>query len=110
MQLRFEASGVPVFVQSDFTRTDPTSRLANYGYRIHIWIDEQLEDAKQLIENPDHEVKNPIDVQEFYALLNKQDEVKEAAYYKSEQKWLNWIFSIIAVGIVGWGIYAVIST
>ena len=46
---RFHASGVPVFVERDFTRTDPSNRHAAFGYRVHIWLEEQLDDAKRLL-------------------------------------------------------------
>jgi hypothetical protein len=107
LQLLFEASGIPIFVQSDFTREDPANRFADFGYRIHIWIDEQLEDAKRLIKDSDHQVRHPVDVQQFYAELNKLDEEREAAFYKAEKKWLNWLFGLALAGIVGWGIYTV---
>lgn len=109
LQLRFEANGIPIFVQSDFTRTDPTSRNKFYGYRIYIWIEEQLEEAKRLVKNPDYQVENPVNVQEFYDLLNEQDKNDEVAYYVAEEKWLNVIFTLAASGIVGWIIYAVAS-
>ena len=106
LQLRFEASRIPIFVQSDFSRTDPASRNTFYGHRFYIWIEEQLEDAKRLIDNPNYQVEKPVDVQEFYALLNDQDKNSEVAYYVTEEKWLNIIFGMAAIGLVGWIIYA----
>jgi len=105
----FEASGIPVFLQEDFTRLDPTNRLANYGYRVHIWLDEQLEDAKQLLKDASYEVKHPVNVAEFYASLDRQDEEREVAWYKSEEKWLNGLFALVAAGLIGWMAYAVAS-
>lgn len=106
LQERFEANGIPVFVQEDYTRQDPTSRSANFGYRIHIWLEEQLEDATQLLRNPEHEVKTPVDIGEFYAQLDRHDEEKEAAWYKAEERWLNWLFGAAALGFIGWILYA----
>lgn len=106
LQLRFEASGIPIFVQSDFSRTDPANRNTFYGYRVHIWIEEQLEDAKRLVNDPNYQVEKPVNVQEFYALLNEQDKTSEVAYYVAEEKWLNIIFGMAAIGLVGWVIYA----
>jgi len=57
---RFHASGVPVFVEPDLTRTDPSVRSAAFGHRIHIWLEEQLDDAKRLLRDPQYEVVAPL--------------------------------------------------
>ena len=49
---RFHASGVPVFVERDFTRTDPSNRHAAFGYRVHIWLEEQLDKLTPLNKKP----------------------------------------------------------
>lgn len=99
---RFEASGIPIFVEPDYTRTDPARRSASFGYRVHLWLGEQMDDAKGLLADPAYEVVSPVDVGAFYAALQKDDQVKEEQWKQSETRWLNWIAVLIAVAIAGW--------
>ena len=107
---RFNASGVPVFVEPDFTRTDPSARSAAFGYRIHIWLEEQLDDAKRLLRDPQYEVVAPVDVAKFYAALNQHDARSEKAWYRTEEKWFNWLVGIGAVGLIAWLAYAALAS
>ena len=107
---RFHASGIPVFVERDFTRTDPSNRNSAFGHRIHIWLEEQLEDAKRLLRDPQYEVVAPVDIPKFYAALDQHDAQSEVAWYKAEEKWLNWLVGIGAVSLVAWLAYAVLAS
>ena len=107
---RFEASGIPVLVEPDYTRTDPASRNASFGYRVHIWLEEQIDDGKRLLVDPSYEVASPVDVDAFYAALQKHDQVKEEQWKDSETRWLNWIAVAIATGIAGWIAYAALRS
>ena len=107
---RFDASGVPVFVEPDFTRTDPATRSAAFDYRIHIWLEEQLDDAKRLLRDPQYEVVAPVDVAKVYATLNQHDARSEKAWYRAEEKWLNWLIGIGAVGLIAWLAYAALAS
>lgn len=59
---RFHTRGIPVFVEPDYTRTDPSARGTSFGFRVHIWLKEQSEDAKRLLRDPDYGVMAPVDV------------------------------------------------
>jgi hypothetical protein len=101
LTLRFEASGIPVFVEPDYTRTDPASRNASFGYRVHLWLEEQIDDGKRLLVDPSYEVASPVDVDAFYAALQEHAQVKEEQWKDSETRWLNWIAVAIAMGVAG---------
>ena len=107
---RFEASGIPVFVEPDYTRTDPASRNASFGYRVHLWLEEQIDDGKGLLVDPSYEVVSPVDVDAFYSALQKHDQVKEQEWKDSETRWLNWIAVAIAMGVAGWIAYAALKS
>jgi len=107
---RFEASGTPVFVEPYYTRTDPASRNASFGYRVHLWIEEQIDDGRRLLVDPSYEVVSPVDVDAFYAALPKHDQVKEEQWKDSKTRWLNWIAVAIAVGVVGWIAYVALRS
>lgn len=107
---RFEASGIPVFVEPDYTRPDPASRNASFGYRVHLWLEEQVEDGKRLLADPSYEDVSPVDVDAFYAALQKHDQIKEEQWKQSETRWLKWVAVAIATGIAGWIAYAALRS
>jgi hypothetical protein len=107
---RFEASGIPIFVEPDYTRPDLANRTSSFGYRVHLWLEEQLEDAKRLLRDPAYEVVSPVDVEAFYAALEKHDEGKEHQWEQAETHWLNWTAGILAIGVAGWITYAVLRS
>lgn len=102
LSLLFHGSGIPVFVEPDHTRINPAERNSYFGYRVHIWLDEQMDDAKRLLRDPAYEVVSAVDVEAFYASMERQDAAKEASWYKAEERWLNWFFGAAAVGLVAW--------
>lgn len=87
---RFEASGIPVFVEPDYTRTDPASRNASFGYRVHLWLEEQIDDGKRLLVDPSYEVASPVDVDAFYAALQKHDQVNDEQWSAVERRCGTW--------------------
>lgn len=107
---RFQASGIPVFVEHDYTRTDPSSRNASFGFRIHLWLENQLEDAKRLLRDPDYEVLHPVNVEEFYTRLKEHDAQQELAWHKKNERWLNWAAIIAVVGLAAWIAYAALKS
>ena len=107
---RFEASGIPVFIEPDYTRTDPSNRNSTFGYRVHLWLEEQVEEAEQLLRDPAYEVVSPVDVQAFYSTLRKHDERKEGEWREAETRWLNWIVGALALGFVGWVAYGALRS
>lgn len=61
-QQRLEKAGVPVIVE--FRHTLMSKGLGS-PYTLSVALDEQYNDAVQLISNPNHLVANPIDVENF---------------------------------------------
>jgi len=45
------------------------------------------------------EVASPVDVDAFYAALQKHDQVNDEQWKDSETRWLNWIAVAIAMGV-----------
>jgi hypothetical protein len=110
LQQLFDASGVPVFVEDDYTRTNPAQRLASFGYRIHIFVDEQEEDARKLLLNPDYELANPIDCEKFYGDLEQLEAEDRARVPQQVDHTLNWLVAAGAVALLAWGIWRVTSS
>lgn len=92
-QRRCEANGIPLFIQGEYTQLDLTNRVVTYGYRIYICLDNQLDDARQLISNPDHVVQHPVNVTEYYSRLKTLDEETAVTCSWQIGKWLKWLAS-----------------
>jgi hypothetical protein len=74
---RLEENGIPAFIQGE-----ETARMIVPVFLLRptlwIYIDEQLDDAIQLIQNPEHRVRNRVDVEEFYRLQPSEREQRKA--------------------------------
>ncbi|MGD9296135.1 MAG: hypothetical protein PVG47_01945 [Chromatiales bacterium] len=62
-----EANGIPAMIQSDDTGRMLTPLLTR-GQSLWIYIDNQEDEARALLEDPEHVVANPVDVEAFYEL------------------------------------------
>ncbi len=67
LQARLEQCGIPAVVQGENTARMITSMLMTQP-SLWIYLDDQFEDALALVNDPDHQVAEPIDVDEFYRL------------------------------------------
>ena len=67
LQARLEQCGIPAVVQGENTARMITSMLMTQP-SLWIYLDNQLEDARALVKDSEHEVAEPIDVDEFYRL------------------------------------------
>jgi hypothetical protein len=104
------ASGIPVFVQEDFTRENPADRFGSVGFRIHVWLDEQLEDAVRVMKEPTYIAPSAVDVQDFFAKLEDADANAEAAWPEKEENILNWVIGSAAVAFVAWVAYRIFGS
>ena len=63
---RLEENGIPAVIQGE-----DTARMTIPAFLLEptlwVYLDEQFEDAVQLINNPDYQVTSAIDVEEFYS-------------------------------------------
>jgi hypothetical protein len=119
LKARFRASGIPVYVEPDYSVRDTmasgsadTYRSATSPhdwYRINICLDEQLDEAKHLFEDANYEVKAPVDVAKFETTMDGLGANREVEW-KLSDKDLNRIFEIILVGFVFWILYAVLTS
>jgi hypothetical protein len=77
LKQRLEENGIPAFIQGA-----DTARMIIPVFLLRptlwIYIDEQLEDAEQLMGNPGHIVRQGVDVEEFYNLQPSEGEQRKA--------------------------------
>ncbi len=101
----FDASGVPVFVEADYTRTSPAHGGGTFGFRVHIFVDEQEEDARRLLQDPDFELASPIDCEGFYRHLERADEERKARVPQQVDHTMNWLVAMGIVVLIAWGVW-----
>ncbi len=67
LKQRLEENGIPAVIQGE-----NTARMIVPIFLLQptlwVYLDEQFEDAVELMGNPDHQVSSGIDIEEFYAL------------------------------------------
>lgn len=73
---RLEENGIPSFVQGEETARMIVPVLLRPT--LWVYIDDQFDDALELIHNPDHVVRIRIDVEEFYKLQPPEREQRRA--------------------------------
>ena len=70
IKLLLESNGIPASISNK-----GFARLYHFipnTLAVFVYLDEQYEDAIKLIENPDHVVTNPVDIDAFYAALESE--------------------------------------
>lgn len=66
---RLEEKGIPASLAGEHVHDLHWKHIPKV-LGVWIYINEQLPDAKRLIENPNHQVVHPVNVEEFYRLTN----------------------------------------
>lgn len=97
-----EANGIPAVIKgentarviSPFLLTEPS---------LWVYLDEQYIDAEKLILDPNHEVENRIDVNEFYSVTREVSENPKKMY----DALLNWVVGFgvllfVLVALIAW--------
>jgi hypothetical protein len=110
IQQLFDASGVPVFIEADYTRSNPAERPGTFGYRVHIFVDEQEHDARKLLLDPDYELVKPIDCQGFYDELDRVEQERKERVPQQVDRAMNWLVTAGIVGLLAFGAWKVTSS
>ena len=108
MRQRLESRGIPAVVQGQSMArllvpvgaTEPT---------LWVYLPFQEGDAKALLDNPEHMVEQPVDVDEFYQLTQSdmaQDQLRSAAL----KKMLMISFGVLAALVSGIALLRIIDT
>lgn len=72
-QIRYllESRGIPAFI-SNAPRVSFRKAL-HQAPSVWVYLDSQAGDAAQLVADPEHEVENSVDLEQFYAVLHSQE-------------------------------------
>ena len=104
------ASGIPVFVEPDYTRVAVDAVGGTFGYRVHVWLEEQTEDALRVMKEPDYQPLSAVDVPAFFAKLEAAEVAKSAVNARRFETQLNWLVGIMVAGLAGWLAYSAIAS
>jgi hypothetical protein len=98
---RLEENGIPAVIQGE-----NTARMIIPAFLLQptlwVYLDEQFEDAVGLMDNPNHQVKLKVDMEEFYAL--QPSEQQQAQDLNAALLHL-----LLIVGAIMLGMYALIK-
>jgi len=105
---RFRAGGIPIYVEEDQVRSNeaaivPVAIVSRFNlpapwYRISVCLEEQFEEAKQLLADSNYEVRAPVDVEEFEKRMKELGANRPVALRPSARA-LNWLVGMILLGI-----------
>jgi hypothetical protein len=65
LTLLFESKGIPVFVGNEAAARNMGFLSPGRQHALWVVFDEQYDDALALLADPEHEVENPVDVEEY---------------------------------------------
>ena len=99
-----EANGIPAFVS--FQDSQTALPLGN-GMGLWVYLNEQADDARKLLENPGHRVEQPIDVQAFRAEIERQQSPGMANGGARDRisGWLGALALLALMALIGWRLF-----
>ena len=71
-----ESNGIPAFVKGENTARMVTPYIMTEP-SLWVYLDEQYEEAQSLVKNPEYEVNNPVDMDEFNEVVKSTTEKPE---------------------------------
>ncbi len=75
IKLLLESAGIPVFLSNENSFRMKQAMFMN-GIGVWVYLESQYEEAIKLINNPDYEVRHPVDLDEFNALLKSRKSIE----------------------------------
>ncbi|MDX1491722.1 MAG: DUF2007 domain-containing protein [Pseudohongiellaceae bacterium] len=70
IKILLESNGIPVFIGNENTARNLQYIQAAAKLTLWVYIKDQYQDAKLLLQDSSHEVKNKVNVEEFYSTLD----------------------------------------
>jgi hypothetical protein len=92
-ELLLAGSGIPTFISSKNSGPALGFVLAN-KYTLWVCLENQYEDAVNLLKNPDHVVKNPVDVDDYHRFVESSSRESANRFY--DHFMLIFVISLIA--------------
>jgi hypothetical protein len=70
-RILLESRGIPVFIGNEDSAINFGPLHPARNYSLWVYIDEQCEDALALLDNIDHEVRRPVDIEKYSQSLEQ---------------------------------------
>ncbi len=93
-----EANGIPAFIGSENSGPAMGGILAN-KYTLWACLESQYDEALTLLNNPDYEVKNPVDIADYYRF------VRQSSFAPLWPIYNNALFWIVLMALTGFGLF-----
>lgn len=99
-----EANGIPAFVS--FQDSQTALPLGN-GMGLWVYLNEQADDARKLLEDPGHRVEQRIDVRAFHAEVERQQSrsMADGGSRDRGSGWLGALALLALLGLIGWRLF-----
>ncbi|MCP3669259.1 MAG: DUF2007 domain-containing protein [Gammaproteobacteria bacterium] len=94
---RLEEKGIPATIQGKNTASMMIPRFA-FEPTIWIYIDDQYDEARQLLDDPGYLVQNRLDVAEFYENLPTETEQRKVLNHAFLH--LGWVVGLIVLALL----------
>lgn len=111
---RFRASGIPVLLEPDYARKGQIALGAPNKAEpdrvlIHVCLDEQIDEARRLLADPDYAVQHPVDIEQFDAAMERAGAGAELERRLPDLT-MNWLVGGMLLALaIGVAIYLVAS-
>ncbi len=97
LKQRLEEHGIPANIQGENTARMIVPQSA-FEPTLWIYIDDQYEEARQLLDDPGYQVQNRLDVAEFYD--NQPTETEQREVLNSAFLHLGWVVGLIVLALL----------
>jgi hypothetical protein len=103
VRILLDSKGIPTFIGNENTARNIGFITPARSYQLWLFVDEQERDAELLIENEEHQVSSPVDVEEYYQHIEalRKDNL-EYLFNKS-------MLALVIAGILIFGLYIYIK-
>ena len=105
-KMLLESRGVPVYIGGEGSFRI-NRRMTAYQRSLWVMLDQHYEDAQKLLDDPAHEVAEPVDVAAFYEAFEKQkaSPLKALLGLESDAA-MNWLLVLVVIALGGMALFA----
>jgi hypothetical protein len=111
---RFRGAGIPILLEPDYARKGQIAlgapnRAEPDRVRVHVCIEEQIDEARRLFADPDYVVQHPVDIEEFDAAMERVGAGPDLERSLPDMT-MNWIVGgMLLALVIGGAIYLLAS-
>ena len=98
--------GIPAYEPAKYSDM-PGYRVGPNVRSLYIWLDHQFEDAVRLLKDPNHIVKNPVNLEEFERTQERVGAEFQEAREKVHERLMNVAIGAVLLAFIGFGAYRI---